>query len=133
MKSKLDCEIVRDLLPTYIDRLTSEKTTEAVIAHLSECESCRAVYRDMTNSEPLIAEQPEIDYLKKVRNSRRRIRNIAIIAACGLLAAGVAAFTIAKYAQKKSAQDAQTISALEDRSEADAQTITELSETAENE
>ena len=131
MKSKLDCEIVRDLLPTYIDRLTSEKTTEAVIAHLSECESCRAVYRDMTNSEPLIAEQPEIDYLKKVRNSRRRIRNIAIIAACGLLAAGVAAFTIAKYAQKKSAQDAQTISALEERSEADAKTITELSEAAE--
>ncbi len=138
MKNKLDCEIVKDLLPSYIDHLTSEKTTGEITEHLSECEACRAVYRDMTNSEPPIFEQPEVDYLKKVRNSRRRIRNIAIIAACGLLAAGVAAFAIAKHAQNKSAADAQTINALEQTNEAlekqteeDAQTITELTETAE--
>jgi len=145
MKNNLDCEIVKDLLPSYIDHLTSEKTTGEITEHLSECEACRAIYRDMTNSEPPMAEQPEVDYLKKVRNSRRRIRNIAIIAACGLLAAGVAAFAIAKNAKKKSAEDAQTISkleeqsetdaqtisALEEQTEADAQTITELTETAE--
>ena len=131
MKSKLSCEIVKDLLPSYIDHLTSEQTTEEVTEHLSECEACRAVYRDMTNSEPPMVEQPEVDYLKKVRNSRRRIRNIAIIAACGVLALGIAAFAIAKHAQKKSAEDAQTISALEEQSESDAQTITELTEVTE--
>ena len=64
MKNKLDCEIVKDLLPSYIDKLTSEKTTEAVTEHLGECENCRVIYREMTNTEPPMAEQPQIDYLK---------------------------------------------------------------------
>ena len=135
---KLDCEIVRDLLPSYIDRLTSDKTTEAVTAHLNECEACRAAYREMTNSEPPIVEQPEIDYLKKVNHSRRRIRNIAIAAACGVLALGLIALLIATQSKKQSQADAETISALSETNEAlekqteeDAQTITELSEVAE--
>lgn len=135
---KLDCEIVRDLLPSYIDRLTSDKTTEAVTAHLNECEACRAAYREMTNSEPPIVEQPEIDYLKKVNHSRRRIRNIAIAAACGVLALGLIALLIATQSKKQSQADAETISALSETNEAlekqteeDAQTITELTETAE--
>lgn len=135
---KLDCEIVRDLLPSYIDRLTSDKTTEAVNAHLNECEACRAAYREMTNSEPPIVEQPEIDYLKKVNHSRRRIRNIAIAAACGVLALGLIALLIATQSKKQSQADAETISALSETNEAlekqteeDAQTITELTEVTE--
>lgn len=135
MKNKLDCEIVKDLLPSYIDHLTSEKTTGEITEHLSECEACRAVYRDMTNSEPPIFEQPEVDYLKKVRNSRRRIRNIAIAAGCGVLVLGAAALLIFTRSQKKSEADAETIStltetneALEQKTEADAQTITALQE-----
>ena len=135
---KLDCEIVRDLLPSYIDRLTSDKTTEAVTAHLNECEACRAAYREMTNSEPPVVEQPEIDYLKKVNHSRRRIRNVAIAAACGVLALGLIALLIATQSKKQSQADAETISALSETNEAlekqteeDAQTITELTETAE--
>lgn len=126
MKNKLSCEIVKDLLPSYIDQLTSKETSEAVAAHLSDCESCRAAYREMTNSEPPKDEQPEVDYLKKVRNSRRRIRNIAIIAASGVLVLGLVAVLIATQSKKKSEKDAQTITELEQQAEADAQTITEL-------
>lgn len=126
MKNKLSCEIVKDLLPSYIDQLTSKETSEAVAAHLSDCESCRAAYREMTNSEPPKDEQSEVDYLKKVRNSRRRIRNIAIIAASGVLVLGLVAVLIATQSKKKSEKDAQTITELEQQAEADAQTITEL-------
>lgn len=126
MKNKLSCEIVKDLLPSYIDQLTSKETSEAVAAHLSDCESCRAAYREMANSEPPKDEQSEVDYLKKVRNSRRRIRNIAIIAASGVLVLGLVAVLIATQSKKKSEKDAQTITELEQQAEADAQTITEL-------
>ena len=126
MKTKLNCEIVKDLLPSYIDHLTSAAATEAVTSHLSECENCRRVYREMTNTEPPIAEQPEIDYLKKVRNSRRRIRNVAIIAASGVLVLGLVAVFITTRSKKKAEADAQTITELEQQTEADAQTITEL-------
>ena len=39
--SKLDCPIVRDLLPLYIDQVTSPETTQAVEDHLAACPACR--------------------------------------------------------------------------------------------
>lgn len=75
MKNELSCEIVRDLLPSYVDKLTSPQTNEAVEGHLTGCAQCRAVYAQMTGAEPEPAsdsEQREVDYLKKVRTSRRR-------------------------------------------------------------
>ena len=47
MKFKLPCEIVRDLLPSYMDELTSEKSTEAVEEHIKECEKCQNVLEEM--------------------------------------------------------------------------------------
>ena len=34
---ELSCAIVEDLLPTYVERLTSEETNMAVEAHLASC------------------------------------------------------------------------------------------------
>ena len=82
MKSDLSCEVVRDLLPSYIDGLTSEETSRLIRAHLDGCEACRGIHREMTNEEPPKAEQPEVDYLKKVRASGKRLRRMVIIAGC---------------------------------------------------
>ena len=86
MKSDLSCEVVRDLLPSYIDGLTSEETSRLIRAHLDGCEACRGIHREMTNEEPPKAEQPEVDYLKKVRASGKRLRRMVIIAGCAVLA-----------------------------------------------
>lgn len=40
MKNDLSCEVVQDLLPSYVDGLTCAVTTEAVEGHLSGCEAC---------------------------------------------------------------------------------------------
>lgn len=37
MEHKLDCCVVRDLLPAYLEGLTEEETTRQVEAHLEEC------------------------------------------------------------------------------------------------
>lgn len=47
MKIELSCEIVRDLLPTYIDGLASYGTVESVEAHLKQCTACQHVYVGM--------------------------------------------------------------------------------------
>ncbi len=44
---ELDCEIVRDLLPNYIDELTSGYTNHAIEKHLESCEDCSEVYEKM--------------------------------------------------------------------------------------
>lgn len=45
--NKLDCEIVQDLLPNYVDKLTSEYTNQAMDEHLKSCISCSEMYEKM--------------------------------------------------------------------------------------
>ena len=39
---KLDCEVIRDLLPLYAEHMASPASTALVEEHLQECEACRA-------------------------------------------------------------------------------------------
>ena len=51
---KLDCEVIRDLLPLYAEHMASPASTALVEEHLQECEACRAELEQM--------EQPEADF-----------------------------------------------------------------------
>lgn len=72
MEQKLTCDVVRDLLPMYVDELTSEATNELVEDHLGECKECSEILEDMRH--PMEVETaPEVKdfkkYLKKSRTS----------------------------------------------------------------
>ena len=45
--TKLACDIILDLLPSYADGLTSQASNEAVESHLAACPVCRAAYAAM--------------------------------------------------------------------------------------
>ena len=70
----LPCEVVRDLLPSYVDGLTSDMTTNLVRQHLDTCPACRARWTAMgaPEVEPA-ADTREIDFLKKNRRRNRRV------------------------------------------------------------
>ncbi len=77
MKSNLPCEVVRDLFPSYIDGLTSEKTNELIEEHIEECNGCRSVLMEMKAEvveENKVSEEDkkEIDFLKKARSETRK-------------------------------------------------------------
>ncbi len=77
MKNNLTCELVQDLLPSYIDGLTSDITNGAVREHISHCDRCKATLENMSqpcNEEKISNEKKEIDFLKKARK-----RNIRVI------------------------------------------------------
>ncbi len=40
--SRVNCDIVRDLLPSYLDGICSESSRKAVEQHTSECRECQA-------------------------------------------------------------------------------------------
>lgn len=90
MNDNLSCALVRDLLPSYLEGLTSAETDEAIHTHLETCAACAAALAAM-RSEPEAesAEQPrEVDYLKQVkRKNRNRILLSVLATAAGLLAA----------------------------------------------
>ena len=93
---ELPCAIVEDLLPAYVEGLTSEETTAAVEAHLASCPACAAKRAAMGAEEgpsPEEAEETarEVDYLKAVRRRGRRRVAAAILCTVLVLLLGFAA------------------------------------------
>jgi hypothetical protein len=77
MEQKIPCEIIKDLLPLYVDGLTSEYSSKEIDNHLQECRDCKERFDDLqTNlgSDNQNNSEKEIDYLKKInRNQKRNI------------------------------------------------------------
>ena len=73
---KIDCQIIQDLFPLYLDDVCSQASRLAVEQHLEECESCRSVLQDLQafpnlslTSEP---HQQEAVAKRSFRKIRRR-------------------------------------------------------------
>ena len=93
MKNDLTCGVVRDLLPSYVEGMTSDETNAAVEAHLAACPDCAARRDAMTSpAEPAeAAEQSrEVDYLKTVKRKSGRRVVLAIACTLAVILAGVA-------------------------------------------
>ena len=43
MNRQIDCEIIQDAMPLYLDGLSGDVTNEIIEEHLKECEKCRRV------------------------------------------------------------------------------------------
>ena len=75
MKNELTCEVVQDLLPSYVDHLTSDITNTAIVSHVKNCEDCRRILAAMQAPESLPEKDPAdastIDFLKKNRKKNR--------------------------------------------------------------
>lgn len=81
MDDSICCEVICDLLPSYVDGLTSDVTNELVERHLAQCERCRAVWERMKVPEQHSSTQKEIDYLKKTRKTSKRTAILCALAA----------------------------------------------------
>lgn len=84
MNHRLPCEIILDLLPSYIDGLTSSTTNEAVETHIETCASCRHTLELMRAPEdtssvsaPSASDENEetqlVQFLKKTQKKHRLI------------------------------------------------------------
>ena len=47
MENKTICKVVQDLLPSYIEKLTSKETNEYIEKHLNECPDCQKIFENM--------------------------------------------------------------------------------------
>ena len=91
MKNDLTCGVVRDLLPSYVEGLTSQETNVAVERHLADCQDCARLRADLTGETADPAEESkEVDYLKKVKRRGRRRVVMAVAVTVLVLALGIA-------------------------------------------
>lgn len=67
MKKIVSCEIIKDLLPNYVENVLSDEGNELVKDHIDSCNSCMKEYEiinatiDINNIEKI-----KVNYLKKV-------------------------------------------------------------------
>lgn len=96
MDHRLSCEIVKDLLPSYIEGLTSEVTNQEIENHLANCEECSLAYNQMKIPIETPLEAEPLDYLKKVkqRTNKKIITVVAMIAAFFLVLVGIRVYLV---------------------------------------
>lgn len=79
----MNCNIIKDLLPSYIDEICSEETAKAVEEHIEHCEKCQrylTMMKQPTNSIQMVSEEVTVakEPFKRVNKKRRMQVLIAI-------------------------------------------------------
>ena len=81
MKEK-ECKLVQDLLPNYIEKLTSKESNKIIETHLKECPECKRILEDMQYDIGLKSKeqcQKETKYMKKYRNKLKILKFLGLI------------------------------------------------------
>lgn len=77
---KIDCEVIMDLLPLYVENIASQKSREIVEEHIAECKNCREIMNSMEKNEPELVHSAEpIKRLKKALRRHTIVTAIAIV------------------------------------------------------
>ena len=72
MKNK-ECDIVKDLMQNYIDKVSSEATNDLIETHIQTCKECNVILNQMQKDvdiEPLIEQNEQVDYLKGFKKKK---------------------------------------------------------------
>ena len=84
----LHCDVIRDLMPLYVDGLASSESAALVEEHLSSCPACKALWEQMNAPEPE-SNQSGADFAHALGLQRRKQRRRVLLSCLGavLLAA----------------------------------------------
>lgn len=87
----MDCNIVGDLLPLYIDVCCSEESAKAVEEHIKNCDACKKLLEDMRLSSDVITVSDTPKTFRKVNDWKASVLQSALLfVSFGLITAGVA-------------------------------------------
>lgn len=85
---KISCDIIKDLIPLYIDDLCSEDSTTLINDHIKECRDCESTLKALQLDIKLEKKQVEDSEKLSVRLFKKVVDKILILI-CATLIAGV--------------------------------------------
>lgn len=101
----MNCNIIKDLLPLYLDKVCTAETAQAVEEHLASCPACRSLLDEMRQEsvvpEPVqVRARQEANVLRGVKRkfSMRRRRSVLAVVLAAL--AAMAALTAVSDVEK---------------------------------
>lgn len=80
---KTNCNIIKDLLPSYLDELCSIESKQLVEKHFEECENCKKLYEQnkLELLHPQVKTAKEVDYFKMIRiNVNKKNKTLLLLA-----------------------------------------------------
>lgn len=80
-----ECEIVRDLLPLYLDNLCSEPSKEYIEEHIEKCEECKMIFDEAIHVQDVQTQTIKLpDEEDIIRQTSWKLRKRAITCAVGI-------------------------------------------------
>lgn len=80
-----ECNIIKDLFPSYIDGLTNEETNQYIEKHLSTCEECKKILEEMKKDLKFEETSPNSKEVKYIKKFNKKIRILKVIIICIIL------------------------------------------------
>jgi predicted anti-sigma-YlaC factor YlaD len=69
---KISCEIIKDLLPLYLDGVCSNDSKAAIEEHLTGCDNCKSELQAMQTSIPIDSTAQNLKEAEAVKNLSKR-------------------------------------------------------------
>ena len=90
----MKCEIIKDLLPSYVDELTSTESNEEIEAHLKYCSECNDYLKG-------IKKEIEVEKMEKDKNIeifiKLRQKTVQIIICAVMILAAIVAIIYGRW------------------------------------
>lgn len=90
----IKCEVIRDLLPLYVDGVVSEESRALIEEHLRECPDCSECLKLLQEDYPLSEETEFADEAEALKRIKRRIRRSRILAVLITIGFAIAALAV---------------------------------------
>lgn len=74
---KIACDVIKDLLPLYVDDVCSEKTKDFIEEHMAVCEECQKYYEALQESIPGITESSSYDSWSNFEQEKAFIQKVS--------------------------------------------------------
>lgn len=86
----MDCNVIRDLLPLYVDECCSEESAKIVVEHLENCESCGEMYRQMCATILSKKEMPQNVRFHRINDWKASLlQSLMVFVSFAIITAGV--------------------------------------------
>lgn len=86
----MDCNVIKDLLPLYVDECCSEESVRLVAEHLDACESCRKVYDQMREACQSYEEKPNSVKLHRISDWKASLlQSVMLFVSFAIITLGV--------------------------------------------
>ena len=91
---KISCNIIKDILPLYVDEVVSEDTRNMISEHMEHCADCRKKCEEMRGHVSI----PMENSAKPLKKFKRAWKRKKIVLVCSTLIAAIAIMCCAAFA-----------------------------------